>query len=519
MAPVATLVGGKAANLIRLDQLGLRVPPALALDTTIAQDYLAHGTPPPGFRAQLVAGLAQLEAATGFTFGHRCPLLVSVRSSPPVSMPGMLDSVLNVGLTEPGISGLIRRTGNPWLAWDTYRRLVLAFAETVHRLPLGAFDALATAEMTAVGVDSLQDLDALAMRRLATRSAALMATTASALPADPVDQVVAAIEGVWRSWTTARANEYRYINHLGGSSGTGVIIQSMVFGNSGPRSGSGVGFTRNPATGDDELYVDFVFNSQGEDVVSGRHPIADTPPLATVLPSAWSQLTTAKTLLEHHFRDMQDFEFTIQDGQLYFLQTRTGKRGPWAALRIATALTAASIIEPSEALDRLATIDLDHLVRISLQPGPSDLPIARGVGASVGVASGAVVFDSERAAQLAASTPVILLRSELTTNDIAGLSAAAGLLTTFGGRTSHAAVVARQLAKVCLVGCRDLRIDEVGRRCLLGSRRLHEGDVITIDGDHGFVYAGAVPCLRERPEADLATVAGWRRQPAEPAPA
>ncbi len=519
VTPVAGRLGGKAANLIRLSQLGLRVPPALVLDTAVARDYLRKGAFPPGFRDQLAAGLTQLEAATGLAFGHERPLLVSVRSSPPVSMPGMLESVLNVGLTEAGVSGLIRRTGNPWLAWDTYRRLVLAFADTVQRLSLEPFNDLARAATAAADVDSLQDLDAIAMRQLAMHSADRLALTGAPLPEDPVDQVVAAIEAVWRSWTAPRANEYRRLNRLDGDAGTGVIIQAMVFGNSGPRSGSGVGFTRNPATGNDELYVDFVFNSQGEDVVSGRHALTDMPPLAATMPAAWTQLTAAKTRLEQHFRDMQDFEFTIEDGELYFLQTRTGKRGPWAALRIATALAAAGIVERSEALDRLASLDLDHLVRVSLQPRPTDLPIARAVSASAGVAIGAIVFDPVRAVQLGATTPVILLRSELTTDDIAGVSAAAGLLTTFGGRTSHAAVVARQLAKVCLVGCRDLHVDDTGDGCRLGGRRLHEGDVITLDGDHGFVYAGRVPVVEERPDAELATIAAWRRQSAEPATA
>ena len=355
------------------------------------------------------------------------------------------------------------------------------------------------------------------MRQLAMRSGELLAREAAPLPEDPVDQVVAAIQAVWRSWTTPRANAYRRLHHLDGETGTGVIIQAMVFGNSGPRSGSGVGFTRNPATGDDELYVDFAVNSQGEDVVSGRHALTDAIPLAVAMPAAWAQLIAAKTRLEQHFRDMQDFEFTIEDGELYFLQTRTGTRGPWAALRIATALVTSGIVERSEALARLASIDTDDLVRVSLQPGADDLPIARAVSASVGVASGAVVFDPQRAAQLAASTPVILLRRELTTDDIAGVSAAAGLLTTCGGRTSHAAVVARQLAKVCLVGCSALHIDDSGSSCRLGGRRLVEGDVITLDGDHGFVYAGAVPCRSERPEAELAMLASWRRQTAEAA--
>lgn len=518
IAPTTDLVGGKAANLIHLEQLGLPVPPALALETSVARHYRAHGGFPDGFRAQLERGLAQLESATGQALGDERPLLVAVRSSPPVSMPGMLDSILNVGLTEAGVSGLIRRTGNPWLAWDVYRRLVLAFAGTVHRCALSPFAKVAKAHLAAIEARSLEDLDPLSMRDLALASAELFATaTGAPLPSAPIEQVLAAVEAVLRSWTAPRANEYRRLNHLDDESGTGVIIQAMVFGNSGPRSGSGVGFTRNPANGDNELYVDFVFNGQGEDVVSGRQSLDGSLPLSIALPEVWTALGIAKTQLERHFRDMQDFEFTVENGQLYFLQTRTGKRAPWAALRIAMAMVAAGILEPAEALDRLAAIDLGRIERVALHPAPGDLPIARATSASVGVATGAVVFDAARAQQAAAAGPVILVRTELAPDDIAGVSASVGLLTTFGGRTSHAAVIARQLGKVCLVGCSDLSVDPGARSCAMGARRLHEGATVTLDGDHGFVYAGSVRTIAERPEAELAVVAGWRHLTAEPA--
>ena len=517
--PAAEVVGGKAANLMRLDQLGLRVPPALALDTSLAKHYLTHGVLPSALRSQLEKAFRQLEVATGQSMGDERPLLVSIRSSPPVSMPGMLESVLNVGLTESGISGLIRRTGNPWLAWDAYRRLVLSFAGTVRHQPVGPFADLAARQLEGNGATSLQDLDPLSMRDLARQSADLLATMSGfPLPGEPIEQVLEAIEVVLRSWSAPRANEYRRLNHLASESGTGVLIQTMVFGNNGPTSGSGVGFTRNPATGDDELYVDFALNAQGEDIVSGRHRLHDAPPLSVVLPGVWAELVRAKSQLEWHFGDMQDFEFTVDGGRLYFLQTRAGKRTPWAALRIATALVAAGLLEPGQALARLATVDLEHLDRMSLRPAPGDLPVARATTASAGVVAGALVFNSTRAQELSAKHPVILARTELVPDDIAGLAASVGLLTTFGGRTSHAAVVARQLGKVCLVGCADLHVDRFSRSCALGARHLNEGDVVTLDGDTGFVYSGSIPTIKERPEADLAVVAEWRLQDAGPAP-
>lgn len=516
--PVAGEIGGKAANLARLHQLGLRVPPAVALETSIAREFAARGCLPHEFRGQLVTSLARLEAATGLGLGGPKPLVLSVRSSPPVSMPGMLESVVNVGLNEEGVSGLIRQTGNPWLAWDTYRRLVLSFAGAVRRQPLAAFVNLETEVLDEAGVGVLQDLDPLAMRDLARRSADLLARlTGTPLPEDPLDQVEHAVEAVMRSWAMPRAAEYRRLNHLDEATGTGVLIQAMVFGNSGPRSGSGVGFTRNPATGDDEMYIDFMFNCQGEDVVSGRRALTDGPSLATALPGVWAELGEAKSLLEEHFRDMQDVEFTVDNGQLYFLQTRTGKRTPWAALHIATALVAEGLLQPAEALERLAPIDLDRLAHVMLRPGPNQLPIARATTASAGVASGAVVFDSSRAIELAAGQPVILCRTSLATDDLPGLTAATGLLTTLGGRTSHAAVVARQLGIVCLVGCGELRIDERDRWCTIGEKRVQEGDIVTLDGDHGFVYADQVPVVRERPDEALATIARWRRLTGTPA--
>jgi pyruvate,orthophosphate dikinase len=294
------------------------------------------------------------------------------------------------------------------------------------------------------------------------------------------------------------------------STGTAVIVQAMVLGNDRGVSGSGVGFTRNPSTGADELYVDFLRNSQGEDVVSGRQRVAPVRPLAELLPVTYDELCRAKVILEAEFRDMQDFEFTLENGELFFLQTRHAKRTPWAALQIAADLVRDRIISPAEAMRQLEAYDIDAVHRVRLVPDHQSPVIASAIPASLGVASGVIVLDAQRAKALASTKPVILVRDDLTTDDFAGLAASAGILTANGGRTSHAAVVARQLGKVCLVGCAALRVDEASRRCTLGSRTFAEGEAITLDGESGLVYAGFVHAVTETPDAALAEIRQWR---------
>jgi pyruvate,orthophosphate dikinase len=510
----AELGGSKAANLSRLDSLGLRVPPAIVLSAAFCQECLErNGTFGPEFPSQLGGCVRRLEEATGRRFGGRDPLLVSVRSSPPTSMPGMLDTILNVGLTEATVRSLIRTTGNAALAWDAYRRLIRAFAETVDDVTPDSFDRLTEACLLNAGVDAVHDLDPLTLRALARESAELLHDlTGASLPVDPLTQLVRAVEAVCRSWDSPRAWDYRRLNDVKAMSGTAVIIQAMVFGNAGGLSGSGVGFTRDPTDGRDALYLDFLFNSQGEDVVSGRQTRSDAVRLPKVLPGVQAELEQARPRLESEFRDMQDFEFTIQEGRLYFLQTRAGKRTSWAALQIAVDLVSAGIIDSATALQRLAGIDLDAIERVRLRPGAQDVPIATGTPAGLGVASGAIVFDPAKAQRMASAQPVILVRPEMSPEDITGLAAARGVLTMLGGRTSHAAVVARQMGKVCVVGCRALRIDARTGRCWFGDRPLSEGDPITIDGETGHVYSGCVPVVTEKPQDALTTLAQWRPQ-------
>lgn len=355
------------------------------------------------------------------------------------------------------------------------------------------------------------------MRELARASVALArALAGQPIPVDPAAQLEAAILAVMRSWTSPRAREYRRLTGVPDETGTAVVVQMMVFGNGGGLSGSGVGFTRDPSTGADELYVDFLFNAQGDDVVSGRHAVSGVSRLAQSLPEVHEELLAAKRRLETSLGDMQDFEFTVEDGRLYFLQTRAGKRTPWAALQIAVDLVRAGVSTPSEALERLRPYDLPTITRVRLGAETEPTRLATAVGAGLGVASGAVVFDAERARARAADGPVILVRPDIATDDVAGIAAASGVLTAAGGRTSHAAVVARHLGKVCVVGCRALTVDEARRRAVLGNTTLVEGDRITLDGESGGVYAGVVEVTIERPEEALAEVARWQQAVSDP---
>jgi pyruvate,orthophosphate dikinase len=504
-------VGNKAWNLMRMAQAGLPVPPAFVLPTTWRQR--SRSADEPALRQALAEGVARLEAPTGLRFGAaRRPLLVSVRSGAAVSMPGMMETVLDVGLNAEAVEGLIRCTGNPRLAWDSYRRLVQGYAEVVANLPTAPFDALMAAALEEAEAENEQDLDHRSLRTLTLAMLECYRTqTGSAFPADPKEQLASAAAAVFRSWDAPKAASYRRLNGISDEGGTAVTVQSMVYGNAGGASGAGVGFTRNPATGARELYFDFQFNGQGEDVVAGRQNLRDNDRLRAVLPAVWAQLNDICHELEVLFGDAQDFEFTIQSGSLFMLQTRRAKRTNWAALAIAADMVEEGLLTPAQALVRLDGIDLDAVVRTRFTP-PVPEPLAVAQAASMGVASGAVALDSEAVKRLsAAGAPAILVRRDTATTDIEGMALAAGILTASGGRTSHAAVVARQLGKVCLVACQGLTIDLDRRQCRIGGTLLNEGDFLSLDGNAGAVYPGRLAPLTERPDRALATIAAWRR--------
>jgi pyruvate,orthophosphate dikinase len=512
----AALVGNKAWNLMRLAEAGLPVPPGFVLPTTWSQTRRSTAADDAALSAALSAGIARLEAATGLGFGSaRRPLLVSVRSGAAISMPGMLETVLDVGLNARTVDGLMRLTGNPRLAWDSYRRLVQGYAEVVADLPAEPFEAATREAIRAEGVDNERELDFRALRALTgTMLERFEAAAGRPFPADPLVQLTEAAAAVFRSWDAPKAVAYRRLKGLDDEAGTAVTVQMMVFGNTGGDSGAGVGFTRDPATGENLLYFDFCFNGQGEDVVAGRRTLTDNAHLRQRLPLTYAALLAARGRLEALFGDMQDFEFTVQAGQLYLLQTRRGQRTANAALRIAVDMVAEGLIPPAEALARLATIDLSGLGQTRFSP-PLPEPLAQATVAGSGVVSGPIALDSTAAERLGRTGPkAILVRPDTATADIAGMAAAAGLLTGSGSRTSHAAVVARQLGLTCLVGCGALVIDLARRSCRIGGHTLAEGEAISLDGNGGFVYPGTLPVVFERPDRELTTVAAWRQEQA-----
>ena len=510
----AEAFGGKAWNLMRLAEAGLPVPPGFVLPTAWCRARRCGGTDEAALDAALDRGIARLEAASGLEFDSaRRPLLVSVRSGAARSMPGMLETVLDIGLNARSVEGLMRLTGNPRLAWDSYRRLVQGFAEVVANLPPHPFESLLRRAVAAAGLESERELDHRALRDVTQAMLERYAAWAGApFPECPAEQLKQAVAAVFRSWDAPKAAAYRRMNRLPEDAGTAVTVQMMVFGNAGGMSGAGVGFTRDPSSGAPCLYLDFCFNGQGEDVVAGRHTVRDPQRLARLLPGIAAELRTSRGTLETLFRDMQDFEFTVQEGRLFLLQTRNGKRTPAAALRIAVDMVEEGLLTPAEALAQLADIDLDSVRHSSFAP-PLPEPLAQAVVAGSGVAAGPIALDAAAAERFAAAgSPAILLRPATLTADIEGLAHAAGLLTAAGSRTSHAAVVARQLGKVCLVGCPGLELDPEMRTCRLDGVTLAEGEALSLDGNTGAVYRGVLPVVTQLPDRELAIVADWRRR-------
>ncbi len=509
----AELAGSKAAQLWQMTRLGLNVPPAFVLPTSLCvpvnqSDSEALHALGQGLRD----GIARLEEATGRRLGdNRAPLLVSVRSGAAKSMPGMLSTILDVGLNAESVRGLVGLTGNPRLAWDSYRRFIQSYSETVDGVPSALFEASLTKMIQSETVEHEGDLDSEALERLAHEFRTLAAHAGGhAIPENPVAQLDAAARAVYRSWDNPRAKEYRRLNNLEQLNGTAITVQAMVFGNAGTKSGAGVAFSRNPATGAKELYVDFLADAQGEDVVAGRRAPGNADWFAIRLPQAAGELTAGAARLEREFRDVQDIEFTVESGKLFFLQTRSAKRTPRAALQILVDFVREGLIDQETALSRVAEIDLEH-ARITrfVNKIPA---IATALSASPGVASGRIAFDSARAKALATEQdPVILVRRDTSTDDVVGFNAAVGILTAFGGRTAHAAVVARQLGKVCLVGCRELKIAESGGHGEIAGEKIREGDWISLDGETGEVMLGRLDIVAEVPQAELAAIDQWRR--------
>ena len=519
------LLGGKGANLAEMAGIGLPVPPGLTIATHVCAAYYdAGGKLPDDVQAQVLDALTFVEGVTGKVFGDPAnPLLVSVRSGARVSMPGMMDTVLNLGLNDVTVEGLAAASGNPRFAWDSYRRFIQMYGDVVLGLDHYLFeDALEIAKEDK-GVTLDTGLDADDLKALVARYQAIVAQNLGRpFPQDPHEQLWGAIGAVFGSWRSDRARTYRRLNDIPEDWGTAVNVQAMVFGNLGDTSATGVAFTRDPATGEKAWYGEYLINAQGEDVVAGiRTPQyltkaarekagAKAASMEEAMPVVFTELGRVFDLLEGHYRDMQDIEFTVEDNRLWMLQTRSGKRTARAALKIAVDMVAEGLISEGEAVARVEAGALDQLLHPTLDPAAPRDVITRGLPASPGAASGAVVFDSDTAEQRArAGEAVILVRTETSPEDIHGMHAARGILTARGGMTSHAAVVARGMGRPCVSGAGSLAIDMATRSMTCGGRRVLEGERITIDGATGDVMLGEVPTVEPDLSGDFGTLMVW----------
>jgi pyruvate,orthophosphate dikinase len=503
-------LGGKGAGLAEMTNAGLPVPPGFTIQTEACRESMRLGRVSKEVDSQTDAALAKLEALQGQKLGHgENPLLVSVRSGAKFSMPGMMDTILNLGLNDESVEALAERTGNPRFAYDSYRRLIQMFGNVVLEIPKSEFDEVFDAKKKQKKAKLDTDLDAKALKEVIAEYKKVVKKHAKRdFPQDPHEQLMMARDAVFRSWNNDRAKHYRRINNISDDLGTAVNVQAMVFGNLGETSGTGVGFTRNPATGTKEFYGEFLMNAQGEDVVAGIRTPVHISELEKIMPDVYRQLHEITTRLEKHYRDMQDFEFTIQEGKLYMLQTRNGKRTGLAAVRVAIQMVDEGLISKEEAIFRVEPNQLyDFLVpRLDEKSGKVEV-LATGLPASPGAAVGQIVFTADDAVQKAGhgsqKNPVILVRAETTPEDIQGMEVAAGILTSRGGMTSHAAVVTRGMGKCCVAGAGDITVDEKKREMRVKGQTFKEGDWISLDGTTGRVIKGklnTVPPKADDPE-------------------
>lgn len=527
-AEMRDLLGGKGANLAEMANLGLPVPPGFTIPTSVCTYFYAHDKSyPKELQSQVEKALDYVGKLTGKVFGDsRNPLLVSVRSGGRASMPGMMDTVLNLGLNDETVEALSELSGDRRFAYDSYRRFITMYSDVVLGFEHHHFEEILDTFKDSQGYTLDTDLTADDWVDLVGKyKDAVARETGKDFPQDPHDQLWGAIGAVFSSWMNARAVTYRKLHDIPESWGTAVNVQAMVFGNMGETSATGVAFTRNPSTGESKLYGEFLINAQGEDVVAGirtpqditeearRESGSDKASMESAMPEAFKELTRFYTLLEKHYRDMQDMEFTVEQGKLWMLQTRGGKRTAKAALRIAVELANEGLITKKEAVTRIDPASLDQLLHPTIDPNAKRDVIATGLPASPGAASGEIVFSSDEAAKLQADgRKVILVRIETSPEDIHGMHAAEGILTTRGGMTSHAAVVARGMGKPCVSGCGTIRVDYGRGTMSIGSRTFKTGDVITIDGSLGQVLAGRMPMIEPELSGEFGTLMNWADQ-------
>ena len=496
-ADMKDLLGGKGANLAEMTNIGLPVPPGMTITTEACREYYRLGGKfPEGLMDEVKEKLVYIEEKTGKKFGDpQNPLLVSVRSGAKFSMPGMMDTILNLGLNEETVEGLAKNTQNPRFAYDAYRRFIQMFGDVVLEIPKHEFEHILDRQKEKEGVTFDQELSAEALQEVIARYKELVERkTGKPFPHDPMIQLTMAIEAVFKSWNNDRAIVYRNLNKIPHDLGTAVNIQSMVFGNMGNDSGTGVAFTRNPSTGEKVLYGEYLTNAQGEDVVAGIRTPSPISKLKEEMPEVYEQFVNIAKLLESHYKNMQDIEFTIERGKLYILQTRNGKRTAQAAVKIAHDMVEEGLITKKEAILMVEPGQLDQLLHRQIDPSAKVEVIAKGLPASPGAASGIVVFDADEAEKLGKEgKKVLLVRTETTPDDIHGIVAAQGVLTSRGGMTSHAAVVARGMGKPCVCGCEAIKIDYEKKLFTVGNITVKEGDYLSIDGSTGRVILGTVP--------------------------
>ncbi len=491
------ILGGKGFGLAEMTGLGLPVPPGFTITTAACRAYLESGKLPAGLKDEVSTNLQALEEATGRRFGDPVnPLLVSVRSGAPISMPGMMDTVLNLGLNDETVKGLAHQTGNETFALNSYRRLLSMFGDTVAGIHRSRFEDHLERVKAAAGLKDDTELDADAWREVVAAYEAVLDAEGQRVPQDPHDQLWEAISAVFRSWNSDRAVKYRAEIGIPEDLGTAVNVQAMVFGNRGVNSGTGVAFTRDPATGTRALYGEYLLNAQGEDVVAGIRTPQPIRRLQEDMPSIFGEFSQIAERLENHFRDVQDIEFTIEEGRLFILQTRTGQRAAGAAVKVAVDMVEEGLISPEEAVRRVSPEQVEQLLHRQIDPTAELEVLATGLNASPGAAVGSVTFDPTEAEEAAsAGEAVILVRLETTPDDIHGIVAAQGVLTGRGGRTSHAAIVTRGMGKPCVAGCEALRIDYGARTFSVGDRVVRQGDLLTIDGTTGRVFLGEAPLV------------------------
>jgi pyruvate,orthophosphate dikinase len=507
------LVGGKGANLAEMVSLGIPVPPGFTITTEACTAFYANNEQwVEGLEEQVMENLAKLEKSMGAKLGDaENPLLVSVRSGARVSMPGMMDTVLNLGLNDVTVEALAKKSGNPRFAWDSYRRFIHMYGDVVMGVDHELFEAAIAKKRADEGVELDNELSVEALKDLVKEYKAIVQKSVGTLfPDDPYEQLRGAIDAVFRSWNGARAIRYRQINHIPHDWGTAVNVQVMVFGNMGDNSGTGVAFTRDPSTGENVFYGEYLMNAQGEDVVAGIRTPNPISELKKGMPEIYAELERIYKLLENHYKDMQDIEFTIQEGKLYLLQTRTGKRTATAAVRIAVEMVEEGLIDKQTAVLRVEPEQLDQLLHPMIDPKAKYDVIATGLPASPGAAAGRIVFTADEAERwYERGEKVILVRNETSPEDIGGMDVAEGILTARGGMTSHAAVVARGMGKCCVAGCSAAQIDEAKKTLTFGDTVLNEGDWITLNGTAGEVIVGQVPMVEAQVSGNLDTLLHW----------